>query len=46
MAKTQITTIKLDKSTKSRLDGLKEYHRESYDEVITKVLDIINITWI
>ena len=43
-AKSKITTIKLDKSTKNRLDALKEHHRESYDEVIAKTLDIINIT--
>ena len=42
--KDKITTIKLEKSTKDRLDGLKEHHRESYDEVIQKVLNIINIT--
>jgi len=48
MAKTtnkgKITTIKLGKNTKDRLDALKEHHRESYDEVIAKTLDIINIT--
>lgn len=45
MAKENIpTTIKLKEETKKRLDGLKEYKRESYDEVINKVLNIINIT--
>ena len=45
MAKENIpTTIKLREETKKRLDGLKEYERESYDEVINKVLNIINIT--
>lgn len=38
------TTIKLSPETKKRLDGLKEYDRETYDEVINKVLNIINIT--
>lgn len=39
-----ITTIKLESETKKRLDGLKEYEHETYDEVINKVLNIINIT--
>lgn len=38
------TTIKLMPETKKRLDGLKEYERETYNEVINKVLNIINIT--
>jgi len=38
-----ITTIKLQKNTKDRLDKLKVYKRESYDEVIQKVLEILNI---
>ena len=37
------TTIKLLNATKSRLDGLKEYERETYDEVLNKVLNIVNI---
>lgn len=40
---TKITTIKLLNSTKARLDGLKEYERETYDEVLNKVLNIVNI---
>ena len=45
MAKSKIpTTIKLSHETKDRLDGLKEYERETYDELINKVLNIINIT--
>jgi len=40
----KITTIKLEKETKRRLDGLKEYDRETYNEIINKVLNIINIT--
>jgi len=38
------TTIKLSGETKKRLDGLKEYERETYDELINKVLNIVNIT--
>jgi len=40
----KITSIKLQSDTKSRLDGLKEYQHETYDEVINKVLNIINIS--
>ena len=40
---TKITTIKLAKETKSRLDSLKEHKRESYEEVIEKILGILNI---
>ena len=39
----KITTIKLDKTTKSRLDKLKGHKKESYDEVIQKVLYILNL---
>ena len=43
MAKnTSITTIKLEKSTKSRLDRLKEHEKESYEAVIKKILYILN----
>ncbi|MBI2631849.1 hypothetical protein HYW75_02500 [Candidatus Pacearchaeota archaeon] len=39
----EITTIKLRKKTKSRLDNLKEYKRETYEEIINKILDVMNI---
>jgi hypothetical protein len=39
----KITTIKLKIETKQRLDHLKEYGRESYDEIIKKILYILNI---
>ena len=38
----QITTIKLYRETKKRLDRLKSYKRETYDELVQKVLDILN----
>mgnify|MGYP001570389192 FL=1 len=38
-----ITTIKLDKETKSRLDKLKVHPKESYDEILQKVLYILNL---
>jgi hypothetical protein len=40
---TESTTIKLTKKTKARLDNLKEYKRESYEEVLQKMLDILNL---
>jgi uncharacterized protein (UPF0147 family) len=40
--KPDITTIKIDKKTKQRLDNLKEYERESYEEVLRKILYILN----
>jgi ribosomal protein S30 len=36
------TTLKLEKKTKERLDNLKEYKRETYDEILQKLLDILN----
>lgn len=41
--KQEITTIKLSKKTKERLDKLKVYKRESYEEIIQKVLEILNL---
>ena len=38
-----VTTIKLQRETKQRLDKLKEHSRESYDEVIKKMLYVLNI---
>lgn len=39
-----ITTIKINKETKQRLDKLKEYSRETYEEVIKKLLFILNVS--
>ena len=39
----KVTTIKLFKKTKSRLNKLKEYERESYDQVLRKILYILNV---
>jgi hypothetical protein len=39
----KITTIKLEKETKDRLDHFKEYKRETYEEVLQKVLGILNL---
>lgn len=43
MAKSEITTIKIYKNTKDRLDKLKIHKRESYEEVVEKMLDILNM---
>ncbi len=40
--KLKITTIKIKIDTKARLEHLKEYERESYDELIKKALYILN----
>lgn len=39
----KITTIKIDRETKSRLDKLKVSKKESYDEVLQKILYILNL---
>ncbi|MDD3263277.1 MAG: hypothetical protein PHT94_00090 [Candidatus Nanoarchaeia archaeon] len=39
-----ITTIKLNKNTKYKLDQYREYKNESYDELINKLIYIINQT--
>ena len=37
-----ITTIQLDKSLKQRLDELKIHHRETYNELIERLIDNSN----
>jgi len=44
MAKPKITTIKVTNETKSRLDAIKGHEKESYEEVIKRALNILNIT--
>ena len=39
----KITTIKLQKYTKDRIDKLRVYPRETYDEILQDMLDILNI---
>ena len=38
-----ITTIKVQEATKKRLNNLREYKKESYDEVVRKILGILNV---
>ncbi|MBI2530237.1 MAG: hypothetical protein HYW05_03800 [Candidatus Diapherotrites archaeon] len=40
---THLTTIQLDKSTKNQLDKLKEYKRETYDEVVKNLVEVAEI---
>ena len=42
MPKAKITTIKLTKNTKSRLDKLRVHKRDSYDEILQRMLNILN----
>ncbi len=39
-----ITTIKLQKETKERLEKLRESKRESYDDLLRKILYVLNVT--
>lgn len=43
MAVNESTTIKIAKKTKARLDNLKAFHRETYEEIIIKMLDLMNL---
>ncbi|MEK6915931.1 MAG: antitoxin VapB family protein [Nanoarchaeota archaeon] len=35
-----VTTIQLDEKTKNKLDGLKIHHRESYNEILQKLIEV------
>jgi hypothetical protein len=39
----ETTTLKLNRKTKERLDILRQYKRETYDEILQKLLNILNI---
>ncbi len=39
----KITTIKIDRDTKLRLDKLRVHSKESYDEIIQKMLYVLNL---
>lgn len=40
--KITITTLKLEKETKERLEKLREHKRETYDDIIRKILYVLN----
>jgi len=39
----KITTIKLLEETKNRLEKLREHKRESYDDILKKILYVLNV---
>ena len=39
----EITTIKLAKETKKRLDNLKSHRRDSYEDILQNMLEILNL---
>ena len=43
MVASKITTIKIQRSTKSRIDHLRVYRRETYDEILQEMLAILNL---
>jgi len=42
-ASQKITTIKLMEETKSRVEKLKEHKKESYDDILKKILYVLNV---
>ncbi len=40
--KGKITTIKLSEGTKKRVDHLRIYNRETYEDIINRLLDLLN----
>ena len=40
----KITTIKLLEETKTRLEKLREHKKESYDNILRKILYILNVS--
>lgn len=40
----KITTLKLQEETKGRLNKLRENKNESYDDIIRKILYVLNVT--
>jgi hypothetical protein len=40
--KNNVTTLKLEKETKERLEKLREHKRETYDDIIRKIMYVLN----
>ncbi len=40
--KEKVTTLKLERETKDRLEKLREHKRETYDDIIRKILYVLN----
>ena len=41
--KSNITTLKLAQETKERIEHLRVYNRESYDDILRKILEVLNL---
>lgn len=41
--KNKITTIKINADAKKRLDNFRVYRRETYNDILQKIFDILNI---
>ena len=41
---TNITTIKLTRETKERLEKLRVHKRETYDEIVQRMLNLMNVS--
>ncbi|MDP2946845.1 MAG: hypothetical protein Q8N88_01910 [Nanoarchaeota archaeon] len=39
----KITTLKLTEETKSRIEKLREHKKESYDDILKKILYVLNV---
>lgn len=39
----KITTVKLLEETKNRIEKLREHKRESYDDILRKILYVLNV---
>ena len=39
----KITTIKLTTETKTRIEKLREHKKESYDDILRKILYVLNV---
>ena len=42
--KNEITTVKILKETKLRIEKLREHKRETYDNILRKILYVLNAT--
>jgi hypothetical protein len=43
MVSKDITTMKINKKTKERLEKLRVHKRETYDEILQSILGILNV---
>lgn len=41
---TKITTIKLSRETKERLEKLRVHRRETYDDIVQRMLNLMNVS--